>query len=332
MKSNNTAFLDLARTAFHPVGEALDKVQQRIADLEKAREGAYRGLLQHVETMARAQGDLRDETARLVNALRMPAQRGRWGEIQLRRVVEMAGMLDHCDFIEQQSVATGDGRLRPDLIVRLPNDKTIVVDAKVSLKAYLEALETSDETARQAKMREHASQVRAHVTTLADRAYWSLFSNTPDFVVAFLPGDSFYSAALEQDPALIEFGVERKVILATPVTLISLLRAVHYGWRQERIARNAEAISELGKQLYDRILTLHTHFTRLRRSLESAVASYNEAAGSLESRVLVTARRFKELGAAAGADLEPAEAIDRGPRKLQAADWPGEEAGAAGAG
>lgn len=350
LETNNAGFLQLARTVFekhdetarqdlqhrqesiarmlNPVGEVLGKLETRIQEIEKAREGAYQALREHVGALAGGQTALREETARLVNALRMPQQRGRWGEIQLRRVVEMAGMIEYCDFVEQLSIETEGGRRRPDLVVKLPNGKTIVVDAKVSLKAYLEAFETQDEQERQRRMQAHAAQVRAHLVGLSDKAYWGHLDNTPEFVVAFLPGESFFSAALEHDPSLIEFGVDKRVLLATPTTLIALLKAVSYGWRQERIAHNAQAISDLGRQLYDRVLSFHGHFARLRKGLDTALEAYNGAAGSLESRVLVTARRFKELGAAAGGDIVPPETIDRTPRALQGADWPDEDAAA----
>ncbi|MGD9896842.1 MAG: DNA recombination protein RmuC [Candidatus Methylacidiphilaceae bacterium] len=342
LRQNNEAFLSLARQSLaqfqegaksdldarkkavealtEPIRESLQKVDGKLGEIEKSRIGAYSALNEQLKALVETHlPQLRNETASLVKALRQPVVRGRWGEMQLRRVVEMAGMVEHCDFFEQASFEGEEGRLRPDLIVRLPGGKQIVIDAKAPVAAYLEAVEAVDEPTRLARLIDHARQVREHMASLGKKAYWEGLAATPEFVILFLPGEMFFSAALQQDPALLDYGVQRRVIPATPTTLIALLQAVAYGWQQEALAENAREISELGRTLYKRIVTLAEHWAGVGKGIEQAIKAYNKATAALESRVLVTARRFTALHAAPeGETIETPEPLGHSARLLQA--------------
>jgi DNA recombination protein RmuC len=338
LKDNNQSFLDLARATLgqfqtsakgdlelrqkaidqlvQPLKESLEKVDGKIGEMEKARAGAYSELKEQVRALTTSQLQLQAETGNLVKALRTPHIRGRWGEIQLRRVVELAGMLQYCDFTEQETVTGEDARIRPDVIVRLPGGRTIVVDAKVPFEAFYESISTTDDAVRLERLKDHARLVRAHIGQLSKKSYWETVQPTPEFVLLFLPGENFYSAALEHDPKLIEDGVNQGVIIATPTTLIALLKAVSYGWRQEQMATNAQEVSKLGKDLYDRLRKFTEYFSDIGKNLDRALESYNKGVGSLEARVLVTARKFKERGAIAGDEIEILEPIDKATRVL----------------
>lgn len=299
-----------------PIRESLSKFEVHVHDIEQKRTEAYSGLSEQFTSFRESQTLLRGETEKLVTALRAPSVRGRWGEFQLRRVVEMAGMVQHCDFVEQSTIHGEDGRLRPDLIVHLPGGKTVVVDAKVPLSAYLDAKDAKDEGARRELISLHAKHLRKHVSELSDKSYADHLSSSPDFVVMYVPIESAFADAVQADPSLLDDAVEGNVIPAGPMTLLSLLKGAAYGWRQERIAESAEQISELGKELYNRISVMAGHFGQVGDALGKATMAYNRSVGSLESRVLVQARRFKDLGAAVGEDIPEIETVSHVPRQL----------------
>jgi len=344
LSANNNSFLELAKSKLEtqqeqakgelekrekaveglvkPISDSLKQVDEHVRQLEQMRAEAYGRLTSQVASLQETQRALQTETGNLVKALREPQARGRWGELQLRRCLELAGMLGYCDFLEQVSVTSEDGRRRPDVVVKLPGEKNLVVDSKVPLAAYLAALEAPDEATRAARMSDHARQVRQHVDGLAAKSYWSQFEPTPDFVVLFLPGEVFFRAAMDADPELIEYAVARKVMVTSPITLISLLRAVAYGWNQQNLAESALRISEAGKELYKRLCVMAAHVDGLGKKLDGAVKSYNEMLSSMEKRVFPSGKRMAELDRLlAVANLPEPEQVERIPHRLQSADW-----------
>ena len=336
LQANNQAFLDLAKASLgeyqqlakadldsrqgaidqlvKPMQEGLQRVDEKIQAFDKERAVSAATLQEHLRSMAEAQQQLTGETQMLVRALRAPQVRGQWGELQLKRVVELAGMLEHCDFVEQETVQGEDGRLRPDLIVRLPGHKVIVVDSKAPLSAYLDAIEATTDEQRGILLEQHSKQVRSHISMLASKDYANQFAEAPDFVVMFLPGEAFFSAACQRDPSIIEFALSRGVIPASPTTLVTVLKAVFYGWQQERVAKNTEQIRDAAMDLYARMRVVGEHLLRMKKGLEGAVNAYNAAVGSLETRVLPAARRLRGLGVGAGDEIEILEPIDASPR------------------
>jgi DNA recombination protein RmuC len=338
LAKNNEAFLSLARERFNtlsaeasgtleerkaqiegllkPMQQLLGQYQSRLGEIEKSRVESYSMLREQLGSLAEIQRTLNTQTGELVTALRRPNARGQWGEITLRRLVELAGMASRCDFCEQASVENEDGRQRPDMLVNLPGERQIVIDCKAVLDAFVDAAGAADEDQRKVHLLRHCQQVRARARDLSAKSYWSQFARSPEFVVMFLPGEAFLYAAVEHDPTLIEDCLKNRVIVATPTTLIALLKAIEFGWRQEEVSQNAEEIRKHGKDLYDRIVTLMGHFNRLGSTLDSAVAAYNATVGSMESRFLVTARKIAELGARSDKELPDAEHVDTRPREL----------------
>ena len=339
LKSNSNEFLHLAETRFNtlrahasgelakrekaveslvlPIHEVLKKTDQQIQQMEKERQQAFGSLNRHLEFMALAQDQLHNETRKLVKALRRPEVRGQWGELTLKRLAELAGMVEHCDFYQQETVTTDQGKQRPDMIVRMPGDREIIVDAKAPMDAYLEALEATDDSQRNRQLQRHARNLRARTRELANKNYWQNLRNSPDFVILFVPGDQLLSAALEYDPGLLEDALAAKVILSTPSSLVALLRAVAYGWRQEALSKNAERILDVGQDLYERLCTFAEHLEKLGSSLGRSVDSYNCAVGSFDSRVLPGVKKFTEMGIQGKKEIPEPDPVEVLPRPVQ---------------
>lgn len=338
LKQNNEAFLKLAEenlkrhhletktelekkeksieNLLNPIRETLDKTDKQLRDIEKDRKETYGSLSQHLKLMGESQTKLQAETQNLVSALKRPEIRGQWGEMTLKRLAELSGMVQHCDFSEQTSVSTEEGMLRPDMIVRMPDQRELVVDAKTSLDAYIAAVQAPDAQLRQLALERHARKVRDRVKELASKAYWAQFKHSPDYVILFIPGDQFLAAAQEQDTGLLEYALSNKVILATPTSLIALLRAVAFGWRQQAVAKNIEQIQTLGEELYHRIAVFTQHMSKLGKALDGSIENYNSAVGSLERSVLPSARRLAELGIENKKIIETLDPIDKTTRKV----------------
>ena len=342
LQNNNQSFITLAQTTMgtvqqaaktdfemtakniaelvEPVKEVLGKMDSRLTQVEQDRVKSFATLDEQLKTLALSNANLRQEASNLSRALRAPSVRGRWGELQLKRVVELAGMIDHCDFKQQeQTSGDNDRKGRPDLVIFLPAGGTLAVDAKAPINSYLEALETSDEHQRERKLKEHAQHVKNHLLALSRKGYWSQLENSPDFTVLFLPGEVFFSAALEQDPSLLEYGMDQRVLIATPTTLIAMLKAVAYGWRQEKLSENAKEISALAGVLYERIGLFMNHFSDLRQNIERTVSSFNKSVASLETRVIPSTKKLKELGATAESEIVTPANISEAPRSVQEA-------------
>lgn len=337
LEKNNNHFLTLAKESFDkahekaeshlqkkkesidqlftPLKESLEKMGEGMQKLEKERKEDHLSLREKLNQMIDQEKELKLETQSLIRALRTPNIRGRWGEIQLRRVAELSGMVNHCDFVEQKQDLE-EGRSRPDMIINLPGNRQVIVDAKTPFEAYLDAMQTSDDHVRESKLKTHAKHIRQHIISLGKKAYWQKFEQTPEFVVLFLPSEGFFSAALEQDPTLIEIGVDQGVILATPMTLIGLLRAISYGWKQERLSQSAEEIAALGKELYKRLIDMQGHITKLGKAIHSSVENYNKMLGSYESRVLVSGRKFQKMGIGIEEEAPVSKLLEQMPRQV----------------
>ncbi len=339
LRKNNETFLNLANEnlkQFHihaegavekkeqaiekmlkPIQEALSKTETQVKEMEKERKEAYGSLHKHLETMTETQQKLHGETRNLVQALRRPEVRGQWGEISLKRLAELSGMVEHCDFFEQPSVNTAEGKLRPDMIVKLPSGRNIIIDVKTPLDAYIDAVEAPDDASKALALKRHARQVRGRMKELANKSYWEQFENTPDFVVLFIPGEQFLSTALDIDRSLLEDALQNKVILSTPTSFVALLRAVAYGWRQETLTKNAEKIRQIGEEMYDRISHFSEHLSKVGKSLDSAISYYNKAAGTFDARILPSTRKFTELGILAKKETTPIEQVEKSSKQLQ---------------